>query len=144
MEYHNDISMQLRKELEELPRDYTRLMATQNWDVIIDSNKNFNIGRFLVFMDNYYKGIPDKIRITKFGIDGPATISLLYFDGNIVIYVIDDTRYPMNKFFIYYGYNITANYRYYNYNEIIIDYNLISMDGIDMPILGIWAGVKPQ
>jgi hypothetical protein len=40
-------------------------------------------------MENYNKGIPDKIRITKFDVDGPAITSILYFDGNIVIYVVD-------------------------------------------------------
>lgn len=145
MGYYMDISLQLRKELEELPRDYTRLMATRNWDVLIDLVLNFNIGRFLIFMDNYNKGIPDKIRITKFGVDGPATTSILYFDGNIIIYVVDDTRYPLNEFYTYYGYYITVNNRYLDYNEMIIDYNLIPLDDSrEMPILGIWAGLKPQ
>lgn len=145
MEYYLDISLQLRKELEELPRDYTRLMATRNWDVLIDLILNFNIGRFLVFTDNYNKGIPDKIRITKFGVDGPATTSILYFDGNMVIYVIDDTRYTINKFYNYYGYYITINNRYIDYNEMAIDYNLIPLDDSrEMPILSIWAGLKPQ
>jgi hypothetical protein len=145
MNYYLDISMQLRKELEELPRDYTRQMATQNWDVLIDLILNFNIGRFLIFMDNYNKGIPDKIRITKFGVDGPATTSILYFDGNIVVYVIDGTRYPTNEFHTYYGYYITVNNRNYHYNQIIIDYNLVPLDGSrETTILSIWAGLEPQ
>lgn len=145
MEYYLEISMQLRKELEALPRDYTRQMATRNWDVLIDLILNFNIGRFLIFMDNYNKGIPDKITITKFGVDGPATTSILYFDGNIVIYVVDDTRYPTNEIYTFYGYYITVNNRYLDYNEMIIDYNLIPLDDSgEMQILGIWAGLKPQ
>lgn len=58
---------------------------------------------------------------------------------------MDDTRYPLNKFYTYYGYYITVNNRNYNNNEIIIDYNLIPLDGSrEMPILSIWAGLKPQ
>lgn len=144
MENYIDISMQLRKELEALPRDYTRLMATRNWDVLIDVILNFNIGRFLIFMDNYYKGIPDKIRVTKYGADGPATTAILYYDGNLAIYVIDDTRHPIAEFYTYYGYNITVNNRYLNYNEMIIDYNLITLDGKEANIIGIWAGLKPE
>lgn len=139
-----DISMQLRKELEELPRDYTRQMATRNWDVLIDLVLNFNIGRFLIFMDNYNNGIPDKIKITEFGVDGPATTSILYFDGNIVVYVVDGTRYPTNEFYTYYGHYITVSNRYLDYNEMVIDYNLIPLDGREMPIVSIWAGLKPQ
>lgn len=145
MDYYEDISIQLRKELEELPRDYTREMATRNWDVLIDLILNFNIGRFLIFMDNYNNGIPDKIRITKFGVDGPATTSILYFDGNMVIYVVDNTRYPGYEFYTYYGYYITVNKRNYYDNQIIIDYNLIPLDGSrEMTILSIWAGLEPQ
>lgn len=141
---YSAIGIQLRKELEALPRDYTRLMATRNWDVLIDLVLNFNIGRFLIFMDNYYKGIPDKIRITKFGVDGPATTAILYFDGNIVVYAVDGTRYPTNQFYTYYGYFITVSNRNYSNNQIIIDYKIIPLDGKEMPIIGIWAGLKPQ
>jgi hypothetical protein len=145
MDYYEDISIQLRREQEELPRDYTRQMATRNGDVLIDFILNFNIGRFLIFMDNYNKSIPDKIRITKFGIDGPATTSILYFDGNIVIYEVDGTRYPTNEFYTYYGYYITVNKRNLYDNQIILDYNLIPKDGSrEMTILSIWAGLKPQ
>jgi hypothetical protein len=30
------------------------------------------------------------------------------------------------------------------YNQIIIDYNLIPLNGREMIILSIWAGLKPQ
>ena len=145
MEYYADISKQFMMELEDLPRDYTREMATQNWDVLIDLVLNFNIGRFLLFMENYNNGISDKIRITQFGIDGPATTSILYYDGSIIIYVVDDTRYPMAQFYTYYGDQITIDYRYFSYNQMVIDYNLQPIDGSrELRILGIWAGLKPQ
>ena len=142
MGYYLDVSMQLRKELEELPRDYTRQMATKNWDVLIDLMLNFNLGRFLIFMDNYDKGIPDKIRITKFGVDGPSTTSILFFDGDIVIYEEDGTRYPTNEFYTYYGNYIIVNKRNYHDNQIIIDYNLVPLDqSREITIISIWAGL---
>ena len=144
MERDTEISIQLRRELEALPRDYTRVMATRNWDVMTDFILNFNIGRFLVFMDNYGRCIPDKIRITKFGIDGPATTARLFYDGNLFTYVIDDTRYSSGKFYIYYGHELTTKKRYMDYNEIVIDYNLISLEGNEVSIFNIWAGLKPQ
>lgn len=144
MESYIDISMQLRKELEALPRDYTRIMVTRNWDVLTDMILNFNIGRLLVFMDNYGGRIPDKIRITKFGVDGPATTARLYYDGNLFTYVVDDTRYTNGEFYTYYGYEMTIKKRYLDYNEIAIDYNLISSDGNEISILIIWAGLKSQ
>lgn len=144
MDHYLEITYQLKKELEALPLDYTRQMATQNWDVLIDLVLNFNIGRFLVFMNHYYKGIPDKIRITKFGVDGPPTTSILYYDGRLIIYVADTTRYSSGEFYTYYGNSISVNYRYLDYNEMIIDYNLIPFDGRPVPLLGIWAGLEPQ
>lgn len=145
MESYEEISMQLRKELEELPRDYTRIMATRNWDVITDMLLNFNIGRFLIFMDNYYKGIPDKINITKFGIDGPAETAILYYDGSFITYVVDGTRFPTNEFYIFYGYDIAVNKRNFdNDDEVVIDYNLIQLDDKENSIIGIWAGYQKQ
>lgn len=144
MESYIDISIQLRKELEALPRDYSRTMATRNWDVMTDMILNFNIGRLLVFMDNYGYRIPDKIRITKFGIDGPATTARLYYDGNLFTYVVDDTRYPSGEFYTYYGHEVTVKKRYLDYNEMAIDYNLIALDGKEVNILIIWAGLKPE
>ncbi len=139
-----DINAQLKKELEVLPHDYTRQMATRNWDVVIDMILNFNIGRLLIFMNNFDKGIPDKIRITKFGIDGPATTAILYYDGNLVVYVVDDTRYSSGEFYTYYGNNIIVYNRYMDYNEMIIDYNLTLYNGDYITIIGIWAGLEPQ
>ncbi|WP_207726398.1 hypothetical protein [Anaerocolumna chitinilytica] len=107
-----------------------------------DSIMNFNIGRLLLFMDNYGRGIPDKISITKFGVDGPATTARLYYNSNLFSYVVDETRYASGKFYTYYGHEMKVKKRYLNNNEIAIDYNLISLDGNEVPILIIWAGLK--
>lgn len=144
MDDYANISSQLRRELETLPRDYTKETATRNWDVLTNMIFNFNIGRFLIFMSNYQQGIPDRINITKFGVDGPATTAILYYDGNCIIYAIDDTRYSPDSFYFYYGYEITVKYRSLNQEEGIIDYNLIPSEGREMPILGIWVGLRHQ
>lgn len=142
MENYKDITLQLRKELEDLPCDYTELMARRNWDVIYHMVTNFNIGRFLLFMNNFYNHIPDKIRITKFGIDGPPTTAILYFDGKYVIYVVDGTRSPIKQFYYYYGNRINVMIRNVDNNNKMIDYNLMEFDGNEITIIGIWAGFK--
>lgn len=143
MESYLGIYSELKRELALLPRDYTRLIATRNWDVITDLLLNFNIGRFLVFMDNYDKRIPDKIIITKFGVDGPAVTAILYYDGNIVTYVVDGTRFQTNQFYYYSGSYIQAVKRYLDSgNDMVIDYNLITLDNKETTIIGIWAGMN--
>ena len=42
------------------------------------------------------------------------------------------------------GHEMTVKKRYLDYNEVAIDYNLISLDGNEVPVLIIWAGLKPQ
>lgn len=140
MEYLYDYSNQFIKELEALPREYTMTMAKRNRDVIYQMLLNFNIGRFLIFMDNYNNGIPDKIRITKFGVDGPPSIAILFYDGNLITYVIDETRYQTNTFFTFYGYEIIVNKSYLDNRDIMIGYSLITLDQKQHSILGIWAG----
>ena len=82
-----------KKELLSLPRDYTRAMAIQNNDVIYEPLKNYNTERFLKFLINIERGMEDRIRITGFGIDGPATISILEYKDGKIIYTTDITRY---------------------------------------------------
>jgi hypothetical protein len=140
MENYNDLFTQLKKELEVLPREYTQTIATRNRDVVYYMVRNFNIGRFLIFMDNYYNGIPDKITIAKFGVDGPTTTEILYYDGNIITYVVDGTRFQTNQFYYYLGDKIIVDKRDLHYDEVMIDYNLITLEGMEVPIIGIWAG----
>jgi hypothetical protein len=136
----DNIFMQLKKELEMLPREYTQIIATRNRDVIYYMTRNFNIGRFLIFMDNYYNGIPDKITIAQFGVDGPTTTAILNYDGNFITYVVDGTRFQTNQFYYYSGDKIIVNKRDLNNDEVMIDYNLITSEGREVPIIGIWAG----
>ncbi len=143
MDKNPDIFMQLRRELEALPRNYTPPMAKRNRDIVYNGVKNFNIGRFLIFMNNYYNGISDKVTIASFGIDGPASTAVLCYDGNLVTYVIDGSRYQTAEFNYYSGCKIVGHIRNLEYgHEAMIDFNLILSDNKEIPILGIWAGFK--
>lgn len=143
MDNYNDYSLQLRRELENLPRDYTDLMAKRNRDVVDKDILTYNIGRFLIFLDNYNKGIPDKITITSFGMDGPATTAIIYFDGAMITYVIDSSRYQSGNYYTFYGKNIVVDTRELR-GDMIIDYDLITLDNKKIPILNLWAGFSPE
>lgn len=142
MDNYFDYSLQLRSELESLPRDYTEIMAKTNRDVVDRDVLTYNIGRFLIFLDNYNKGIPDKIRITSFGIDGPASTAILYYDGDLITYVIDSSRYQSGSFYTFFGKEIVVSMRELR-GDMVIDYNLITLDGKKMPVLNLWVGFQP-
>lgn len=142
MDSFHDNSLLLRRELESLPRDYTEAMAKMNRDIVTNGINTFNIGRYLIFIDNYYKGIPDKIRITSYGIDSPPSVKIVLYDGNMVTFVIDGTRYPSKQFYIYYGYEIIVNRRSFQ-EDAIIDCDLKTVDQRSIPIIHIWAGCHP-
>lgn len=73
------------KKLDSLPRYYSVEMAKDNGDVLHDPfGEVYNIYKLDEFIDNVKRGIEDKIRITTFGIDGPPTIAILEFDGDII------------------------------------------------------------
>ncbi len=139
MDNNTDYSFQLRRELESLPRDYTELMAKRNRDIVDKDFLTYNIGRFLIFLDNFKKGIPDKIRITSFGIDGPATTAIVSYDGTSITYVIDGSRYQNGNYYTFYGEDIAVNTRELR-GDLLLDYDLITMDGKKIPFLNIWAG----
>ena len=115
------------KELASLPRDYMLEMALRNNDVVSDIRRTYNTDRFYKFLDNVNNGMPDKIRITQFGIDGPPTISILQFDGNIIREFTDATRFQVNQYYDNYGYQIVSQTRKW-YGEELEDYFLITVD----------------
>ncbi|WP_312369157.1 hypothetical protein [Lachnoclostridium sp.] len=69
--------------LTSLPTDYTVDMAYKNDDVLLTpESRSYNIAKLNNFIKNVQREIPDCILITTFGIDGPATTSVLSYDGN--------------------------------------------------------------
>lgn len=143
MDNYIDYSFQLRRELESFPREYTEVMAKRNRDIVDKDFMTYNIGRFLIFLDNFNKGIPDKITITSFGIDGPATTAMVYYDGDFITYVIDSSRYQSGNFYSFYGKDIAIDMRELR-GDMIIDYDLITLDNKKMPMLNLWAGFQPE
>jgi len=96
-------------ELSLLPIDYTRETAVMNNDIMFDQFIAYNVNRFYEFLDNVNNRIPDKIRITLYGIDGPATTSILQYNGDFIRLTIDETRYGYNdEYFNYYGNQIIS------------------------------------
>lgn len=55
-------------ELNALPRPYPIEMAIKNNVIVVNQSDPYNNERFFEFLSNAEKGIPDKIRIAKYGI----------------------------------------------------------------------------
>jgi hypothetical protein len=85
-------------------------MALQNHDVLYTpKGQSYNVDRLHQFILNVDRGIPDCIIITTFGLDAPAVIAVLYYDGEKIIYTFDASRYSnAYKMMKYYGLNIFA------------------------------------
>jgi len=105
--YYDEFSPE--KELSSLPRNYTREIAHRNNDMMYDQIASYNTDRFLRFIDNLNRGIPDRIRITTFGIDRPAVPSILQYNGYVIRLTSDATRYGVrNEYDNFYGYLIVS------------------------------------
>ena len=79
--------------LTSLPTDYTVYMAYKNNDVLLTpESKSYNTAKLNNFVKNVQLEIPDCILITTFGIDGPATTSVLSYDGNSLTFTYDNSR----------------------------------------------------
>jgi len=77
-----------------LPTDYTVDMAYKNNDVLLTpESRSYNTAKLNNFITNVQREIPDCILITTFGIDGPATTSVLNYDGNSLTFTYDNSRY---------------------------------------------------
>lgn len=101
MDYHN-YHQEHANELNALPKPYTIEMAINNNDVIVNQSDPFNRKRFFEFLFNVKKGIADKIRITRYGIDNSelALKTVLEFNGVYYSFTVaDDSVLPKS----YYG-----------------------------------------
>lgn len=124
-----------------VPYDYTEEMAFINNDILLTyKKKSINTGRLNYFLQNVEKGISDCVFITTFGLDGPATTSILKYDSDIITYTEDSSRFG-----IPYGsrdesiktYNIVSLYldqKNYEDKIISVDYHAITSDNIDLVI----------
>lgn len=118
------------------PYNYTVEMAYINNDILnTPTAKSINTGRLNLFVQNVNNGIPDCVFITTFGIDGPATTSILKYDGSDITYITDNSRYSQ-----FYGdihsYKIKKLYTektHFN-NLIVTGYHVITSDNADYAI----------
>ncbi|TCT16202.1 uncharacterized protein DUF4362 [Natranaerovirga pectinivora] len=115
---NNYIFSNAEEELLSLPKEYTVEIALENNDLLYTPlAQSFNIDQLVKFLCNFNNGIPDKIRITMFGIDGPPTLSILEYNGEYLKLTIDVSRYDgdvYDEFIISYGYDIIIDKTYYN------------------------------
>lgn len=111
---NNDSSPE--EKLASLPRDYTFEMAYKNKDVISTNELTYNAEILHRFINNFNNKIIDSVVLTTFGVDGPPTIAILEYDGNIIKLIMDATRF-----------NNIKNYYYFTGNKIIP--NIINNDG---------------
>ncbi|WOO35813.1 hypothetical protein R2R35_18715 [Anaerocolumna sp. AGMB13020] len=85
-------------------------IAINNNNVVVNQSDPFNSERFYEFLSNVEKGIPDKIRITRYGFDNPemALRTILEYNGTYYIFTITgDTTSPKS----YYGNELTLKRR---------------------------------
>lgn len=123
-------------ELASIPKDYSLEMALQHNDIVENVFLSYNTERLLEFIENVRNGIPDKVRISSFGVDNPLSpaISILQYDGEMIIYTVDTTRSGIfNNYVTYYGPKIELRKRARNDIEIL-DYYLVTYDNRDILI----------
>lgn len=129
-----NFEMSAEEELSKLPVDYTRELAKSNMDVIYDQFYSFNSQIFNKFLTNISKGKPDRIRIVQYGIDTPAEISILEFNGKRIALMVDSSRVVDEKgYYVYYGNNIKSIKRI-PFDDVVINYFLITFGNKEIPL----------
>ena len=80
--------------LTSLPYNYTVDMAVDNHDVLrTPEGKGFNINLLYDFTDNVTREVKDCIRITYFGLDGPAQTSILKYNRDTITLFTNNSRF---------------------------------------------------
>jgi hypothetical protein len=107
MEY--DYHQEHARELNNLPKPYPIEMAINNNDIVENHSDPYNTERFFKFLSNAEQGMPDKVRITRYGFDNPelATKTILEYNSNIFIFTISGDQVPP---ITYYGHAIIYRY----------------------------------
>ncbi|MDF2589919.1 MAG: hypothetical protein K0S41_3760 [Anaerocolumna sp.] len=120
-------------ELSLIPKDYNIDMALDNKDIINYGAYRYNIDRLDQFIYNVNNNIPDKIRITDFGIDSPS-YKILQYNGNEIILTIKYYTDNEPNYLTYYGYTIIKRIGK-KHNKTILYYDLIQFDNdLELPI----------
>lgn len=120
-----------------VPYDYTVEMAYNNNDILnTPTAKSINTGRLNLFMQNVNTGIPDCVFITTFGIDGPASTSILKYDGSVITYTFDNSRFSQIYGDIYTNVitNLFTETTQNDDNVIVTSYHAITPDDKDFVV----------
>lgn len=123
-----------------VPYYYTLEMAYENNDILnTPTAKSFNTGRLNLFLQNVMNCVSDCVFITKWGIDGPPTTSILKFDGNNILYYTDTSRDSQTdretnrKINIYNILKLYIDKSSYN-NLIVTNYHALTKENFDFII----------
>jgi len=76
---------------------YTSKTAIKNGDVVVANGNQYNVEKLDEFMENVKNNIKDKVRITRYTIEGDAIITDLDYDGENINYTDDNTRDSFGK-----------------------------------------------
>ncbi len=128
-----------RKLLLSVPYNYTEEMAYINNDILLThKQKSINTGRLNYFLQNVGKGVPDCVFITTFGLDGPASTSILKYNGDSITYTDDSSRFGIpdrSRDESIRTYNVISFYldqKNYEDKIISVDYHAITSDNKDI------------
>lgn len=83
--------------LRSLPLLYTRRLAMENNDVLIDNTGSLNTYRIDDFVQRHGQNAPDAIRISEFSADGSVTIVDLQTEDGLIYCTRDTRRTPLGE-----------------------------------------------
>lgn len=110
-------------ELSMIPYNYSLEQSNRNKDIIYDQIKSYHVIRLKEFIHNMELGISDKVRIVKFVFDGKVTTAILQYNGDILEYTIDVSRFhPDLKFITYIGFKMFSHTEHHKKKEIEVYY----------------------
>ena len=75
-----------------VPGKYNYEDAVKNGDVVDLHGKMINTDKLNNFVDNVDKGHQDKVRITRYTIEGDPILYTLEYNGKIINYTVDTSR----------------------------------------------------
>jgi hypothetical protein len=119
-----------------IPYNYTIEMAFENYDILnTPTARSINTGRLNLFMDYVNNNKPDCVFITTWGIDGPPVTSILKYDGRIITYTVDSSRFSQTYGDIH-SYEIKNIYTDTTTHENLVttNYHAVTNNNLDLLI----------
>lgn len=129
--YQSNQTYSATEELKSLPRYYPYELAKKNNDIIVSSAETYNIDRLYTFLKHTKDGTPDRVRINIYGIDGPVTLAILEYDGDLITYTVDTSRYNNDSYITYKGPYILVEDEVFS-NHYLKTFYFIAENGLKM------------